>query len=241
MIVKTPAVGITTYSATNTLAGVDVDTAMVPQAYIDAVRRSGGRPVLLPPADDMGEASAAVTGVDAVLLPGGTDLDPATYKASRHPRTQPPDTRRDRWEIAVTSHALIQGVPLLGICRGMQILNVTLGGTLHQHIPDKVGHGRHGNDDGTGFGSHPVIVSERRCLLRSILPEYGVFDVPTRHHQAVDFPGNNLWPVAWEKDGTVEAIELQVPGYFAVGVQWHPERGTDPRLFKALVQAAASG
>src|ERR1700678_4093820 len=142
----------------------------------------------------------------------------------------------------VTASALELAVPLLAICRGMQALNVCRGGTLHQHVEDLVGHVRH---DGPqhGFGRHSVHVAED-SLLASVLPSSAFFDVPTHHHQAVDLVGDGLQAVAWEEDGLIEAVEAGpselggLPG-FVLGVQWHPEQGSDPRLFAALVAAAA--
>ena len=140
--------------------------------------------------------------------PGGhgrTRFDPARYGVSRHPRTQAPATLRDAWDLAVTSHALRLGVPLLAICRGMQVLNVCRGGTLHQHLPDLVGHGRHDGPP-NGFGLHHVQISPD-SMLAGILPDDGFLDVPTHHHQAVDLIGDGLKAVAWEEDGTIEAVE----------------------------------
>jgi len=214
---------------------------MLPWVYVDAVRRSGGRPVLLPPGGDDVEASATVAGLDGLVVSGGPDVDPVTYGADRHEQTQIPVTLRDAWDLAVTGHALRRGVPLLAICRGMQILNVCRGGTLHQHIPDVVGHGRHSGPP-NGFGLHKVRVSAD-SMLAQILPEDGYLEVPTRHHQAVDLLGEGLKAVAWEEDGTVEAVEVgpsELGGLsgFVLGIQWHPEQGSDPRLFTALVSAA---
>jgi putative glutamine amidotransferase len=123
----------------------------------------------------------------------------------------------------------------------MQVLNVCRGGTLHQHLPDLVGHGRH-NGPPTGFGLHKVRVS-LDSTLGGILPEVSFFDVPTHHHQAVDLLGDGLKAVAWEEDGTIEAVEpgpSELGGFpgFALGVQWHPEQGSDARLFTVLVNAA---
>jgi putative glutamine amidotransferase len=132
-------------------------------------------------------------------------------------------------------------VPLLAICRGMQVLNVCRGGTLHQHVPDLVGHDRH--DGGAGkYGQHRVRVSPG-SLLAGIIPDDGHFEVPTHHHQAVDLLGDGLKAVAWEEDGTVEAVEagpsaLDGLSGFVLGVQWHPEQGNDMRVFTALVSAA---
>jgi putative glutamine amidotransferase len=238
----TPAIGITTYDDHASWRNWSARAAMLPWMYVEAVRRSGGRPVLLPPGGDEDEASATVAGLDGLIVSGGPDIDPARYGAARHPKTQPPVTVRDSWDFAATKSALALGVPLLAICRGMQVLNVCRGGTLHQHVPDLVGHRRHeGSAD--GFGMHHVRVSPDSALAR-ILPEDGHFGVPTHHHQAVDLLGEGLKAVAWEEDGMIEAVEAgpsELDGLsgFVLGVQWHPEQGNDPRLFTALVGAAS--
>jgi gamma-glutamyl-gamma-aminobutyrate hydrolase PuuD len=239
----TPVIGITTYEDQASWRGWSARAAMLPYVYVEAVRRSGGRAVLLPPGGDDREASETVADLDGLLVTGGPDIDPVRYGAARHPKTQAPATLRDAWDLAVTSHALRLGVPLLAICRGMQVLNVCRGGTLHQHLPDLVGHGRHDGPP-NGFGLHRVRVSPDSALA-AILPENGFFEVPTHHHQSVDLLGDGLKAVAWEEDGTIEAVEAgpsNVDGVsgFLVGVQWHPEQGSDPRLFGALVGAAAA-
>ena len=138
----TPVIGITTYEDQASWRAWSARAAILPYVYVDSVRRSGGRAVMLPPGGDDDEASATVAGLDGLVVTGGPDIEPVRYGAARHPRTQVPVTARDTWDLSVTSHALRQGVPLLAICRGMQILNVCRGGTLHQHLPDLVGHGR---------------------------------------------------------------------------------------------------
>jgi putative glutamine amidotransferase len=177
-----PVIGITTYEDQARWRNWSARAAMIPYFYVDAVRRSGGRAVLLPPGGDDDEAGATVAGLDGLVVSGGPDIDPARYGAPRHPQTQPSVTLRDSWELAVTGHALRLGVPLLAICRGMQVLNVCRGGTLHQHLPDLVSHARHGGPP-AGFGLHRVRVDPDSALA-GILPEDGYFDVPTRHHQA---------------------------------------------------------
>ncbi len=237
----TPVIGITTYEDHASWRNWSARAAMLPWVYVDAVRHNGGRPVLLPPGGDDDEARDTVAGLDGLVVSGGPDIDPARYGAARHPETQVPVTLRDAWEFAVTGHALRLGVPLLAICRGMQVLNICRGGTLHQHIPDLINNGRHAGAPG-GFGLHKVRVSPD-SVLGGILPEEGYFEVPTRHHQAVDLLGDGLKAVAWEEDGTIEAVEAGpsaldgLPG-FVLGVQWHPEQGSDPRLFTALTGAA---
>ena len=237
----TPVIGITTYEDQASWRGWSARAAMLPYVYVDAVRRSGGRAVMLPPGGDDEEAMATVASLDGLVVTGGPDIDPVRYGAPRHPRTQAPATLRDAWDLNVTSHALRLGVPLLAICRGMQVLNVCRGGTLHQHLPDLVGHGRHDGPP-NGFGLHQVRISPDSTLA-AILPEDGFLDVPTHHHQAVNLLGDGLKAVAWEEDGTIEAVaagpsELDGFSGFVLGVQWHPEQGSDPRLFTALVRAA---
>lgn len=238
----TPVIGITAYDDEAAWRNWKARAAMLPYAYVNAVRHGGGRPVLLPPGGDEAEASATVAGLDGLVVAGGPDVDPARYGRGRHPRTQPPVPVRDAWDLAVTGAALARGVPLLAICRGMQVLNVVRGGTLHQHLPELVGHDGHEGTPGV-YARHPVRISPDSTLA-AIVPQPGYFDVPTYHHQAVDLLGDGLRAVAWAKDGTVEAVEPGpselggLPG-FVLGVQWHPEQGDDMRLFGALAAAAA--
>ncbi|HEX6519002.1 MAG TPA: gamma-glutamyl-gamma-aminobutyrate hydrolase family protein [Streptosporangiaceae bacterium] len=237
-----PVIGITSYEDQAAWRGWNARAALLPYVYVDAVRNAGGRAVLLPPGGSDAEARDTVAGLDGLVVSGGPDIDPARYGAVRHPETQAPVHIRDSWDLAVTTSALSLGVPLLAICRGMQVLNVCRGGTLHQHVADLVGHVRH-NGPAAGFGQHSVQVAEG-SLLSTVLPSGQYFDVPTHHHQAVDLLGDGLTAVAWEEDGLIEAIEagpseLGAMSGFVLGVQWHPEQGDDPRLFRALVAAAA--
>jgi len=234
-----PRIGITAYRAVNSLADMKVGTAMVPYSYLHAVRETGGMPFPLPPGGDDDEAEAMVDMIDGLLMPGGTDINPRRYTNEKtHDETQPPDNVRDAWEMNVLVHALKNGIPVLGVCRGMQVLNVWLKGTLHQHLAHA---GLHGSKT-PGFGSHPVTFApgSRLAGILETRRRGEAVEVPTRHHQGVDKLGRGLRASAWHRDGTVEAVEM--PGKpFVVGVQWHPERGTDPRLFEAFVKAASSG
>ncbi|HWG02129.1 MAG TPA: gamma-glutamyl-gamma-aminobutyrate hydrolase family protein [Trebonia sp.] len=237
----TPTIGITTYHTSAAWRGWSEEGALLPWTYVASIRENGGSTVLLPPNGDAAEAAAEaeniVSRLDGVVIAGGADIDPAMYGAPAHPRADFNSPDRDVWELAVAESALKLGVPLLGICRGAQMLNVASGGTLHQHIPDLVGHEHHSGTT-EGFGTHKVRVTAG-SILKSILPDGGdYFAVPTHHHQAVDKLGDGLVAVAWAGDGIVEAIESELPGNFVVGVQWHPEAGTDPRLFQALIAAA---
>lgn len=228
-----PVIGITTYSSSSVLGGEETGTAMLPSLYITAVRRAGGCPVLLPAGGDYDEGADALTSVDGLILPGGPDIDPRAYRQPRHYKTQPPDLVRDEWEYILTSQALALNIPLLGICRGMQVINVALGGTLHQHIRAFTRH----MPAGTGFSKHNVTI-EPGSKLATIMDGTPLASVTTRHHQCVDLLGRDLRPVAWETDGTVEAVEHATPQRFVLGLQWHPERDDDQRVFGALVAAA---
>ncbi|MET7301816.1 gamma-glutamyl-gamma-aminobutyrate hydrolase family protein [Embleya sp. NPDC005575] len=228
-----PLIGISTYHEESVQWGVwHLPAALLPLDYPTHIQRAGGLAVMLPP--DAPEAAAeTVARVDAVVIAGGPDVRPTRYGAEPHARTGPPNDARDAWESALIEAALASNTPLLAICRGMQLLNVVLGGTLIQHVPDVVGHGGH-----TGPAGKPaahVVAPIPGTLFASLGAE--PYEVPTYHHQAVDRLGRGLVPSARAEDGIVEAVEL--PGEtFALGVQWHPEAGTDRRLAHALIDAA---
>jgi putative glutamine amidotransferase len=222
-----PTIGITTYHMNANWRGWSEEGALLPWTYVKSIRDNGGRPVLLPPGGDVSEAEATVAVLDGIVIAGGGDINPAIYGAVKHPMTDVNAPDRDSWELAIAEAAVRQGVPLLGICRGAQMLNIACGGTLHQHVPDLVGHKQH-SGPADGFGTHKVRVTSG-TIVSSILPGGEFFGVPTHHHQAVDVVGAGL---------TVEAVESTTPGEFLVGVQWHPEQGDDPRLFTALIAAA---
>ncbi|MFD5356940.1 gamma-glutamyl-gamma-aminobutyrate hydrolase family protein [Streptomyces sp. NPDC058657] len=222
-----PFIGISTYFEASVKWGVwELPAALLPAGYPRLVQASGGSAVMLPP-HDPAHAAQVVSRLDGLVIAGGPDVDPRWYGAARDPRSGPPAPERDAWELALIRAALEAGTPLLGICRGMQLLNVALGGTLVQHLE--------GHMDTVGaFGQHPVTtVPGTRCA--AVLP--GGSDVPAYHHQAVDRLGEGLVASAHAADGTVEAVELPQPAW-ALGVQWHPEMGTDLRLTRALVAAA---
>ncbi|OKK15276.1 glutamine amidotransferase [Streptomyces sp. CB00455] len=223
-----PLIGITTYVEDSTRYGVwDVPTSLVPTGYYELVQAAGGAAVLLPP-DDPAAAAEVLSRVDGLVVAGGPDVDPVHYGAARDSRTGAPATVRDRWELALLAAALEADVPVLGICRGMQALNVALGGTLIQHLD--------GHFDVPGAMSwHPVRpVPDTRYA--ALVPEET--QVPTYHHQAVDRLGRGLVASAHAADGTVEAIELPDPARWVLGVQWHPERATDTRVMTSLIAAA---
>ncbi|OXY96253.1 gamma-glutamyl-gamma-aminobutyrate hydrolase family protein [Streptomyces diastatochromogenes] len=224
-----PLIGVSTYLEAGTRWGVwELDAALVPAGYPRLVQRAGGLTAMLPP-DAPERAADAVERLDGLVIAGGPDVDPSRYGAERSPRTGPPAPERDAWELALIEAALAAGVPVLGICRGMQLLNVALGGTLVQHMD--------GHAEVVGvFGSHPV-KPVPGTLYAGIVPEET--SVPTYHHQAVERLGTGLVPSAHAEDGTVEAIELPSSEGWVLGVQWHPEMGKDLRVMQALVRAAS--
>jgi putative glutamine amidotransferase len=231
-----PLIGISTYLEPSARWGVwDLPAALLPAGYHRLVQRAGGAAVLLPP-DDPAEAGPVVARIDGLVIAGGPDIEPVRYGAEPHPRTGPAYRERDAWELALIEAALASGTPLLGICRGMQLLNVALGGTLVQHLPEAVGHDGHVGPTGV-FGQHEVkpVPGTR---LGEVLPEAA--SVPTYHHQAVDRLGRGLLASAHAEDGTPEAVEVADGDGFVLGVQWHPEAGEDVRVMRALVSAAAA-
>jgi putative glutamine amidotransferase len=241
-----PLIGIASYAEEARWGPWTAPAALLPVSYPEQVTAAGGIPVLLPPLPGVARAAARL---DAVVLSGGGDLDPAGYGADPHPLTTRVYPERDRAERALLAAALAEGVPILAICRGMQILNATRGGTLHQHLPDVVGHDGHGAAPGT-FGQHEVRVNPA-SRLGAILGPPGPggelrLTVPTQHHQAIGQLGSGLIATAWADDGTIEAVEPgpaqpgRDGGQFLIGVQWHPEAGPDSRLFQALIAAARS-
>ncbi|MEU6887090.1 gamma-glutamyl-gamma-aminobutyrate hydrolase family protein [Streptomyces viridosporus] len=224
-----PLIGISTYEESDVRWGVwRLDAVLLPAGYPRLVRRAGGLAALLPP-DAPEHAAAAVARLDGLVIAGGPDVEPARYGVEPDPRTGPPARARDAWELALIEAALERGLPLLGICRGMQLLNVALGGTLVQHVDG------HAEVPGV-FGRHPVkpVPGTRYAGL---VPEEA--SVPAFHHQAVDRLGGGLVPSAHAEDGTVEAVELPAAPW-VLGVQWHPEMGDDVRVMRALVEAAAA-
>jgi len=218
--------------------------AAAPAPYLEALQRAGAAGAVLMPVELAEEpAGALIDRFDGLLLLGGGDLDPKTYGAHPVAEVYGVTARRDSFELALARAALDAGVPIFGVCRGHQVLNVALGGTLHQHLAsgeDGVSHGLPGVEGGATM--HPVRV-EPGSRVAGALGVDGC-EVSSHHHQAIDGPGAGLTTVAWADDGIVEGVELGDSDTWVVGVQWHPEdtAATDPvqqRLFDTFVTEAA--
>lgn len=209
--------------------------SFLPGVYLDGVTLSGGIAMLLPPQSvDATIAARVVEGLDGLIITGGKDIDPATYGHAPHPATEEPARDRDAWEFALLAAALRRGVPVLGICRGAQVLNVALGGTLHQHLPDIVGHSGHRAGNAV-FAISTVRTVEGSTVHALVGPSV---QAKCYHHQAIDRLGEGLVVSAVDAEGVIEAVEHTGPS-FVVAVQWHPEENLDDlRLFAGLVEAA---
>jgi len=228
---RRPRIGITTYLEPTIWGVWERDASLLPRVYLDSVVAAGGVPLLLPP---VGTDPSVLEILDGLIIAGGCDVDPGSYDAAPHPETVDTRPGRDEHEAILIRAALDQDLPLLAICRGLQMLNVTLGGTLQQHLPDAVAHDEHRPSPAV-FGRTDVKI-EPESLTGKLFGEWTT--VHCYHHQAVDVIAPDLRVTARAGDGTVEAAE--VAGHdFALGVQWHPEENPDDlRLFTALVEAA---
>ena len=232
-----PVIGLTTYLEQAKTGIWDVPAAFLPKVYFEAVNRAGGIAVLLPPQPvDANVAARVLDGLEGLIITGGKDVDPARYGQEPHPATDEPRRDRDAWEDALLTAAIERELPFLGICRGAQVLNVALGGTLHQHLPDVLGTTRYNAGGGT-FTENMVAV-EASTRLAAVLSGTDSLDIKSYHHQAIDVLADGLVVSARSDDGTVQAVELEaVP--FGLAVQWHPEENPDDiRLFEGLVDAA---
>ena len=230
-----PVIGVSAYCEQARWGVWEREAVVLPRRYVDAVAAAGGIPVLLPPEPGIGDALARL---DGLMLSGGGDIDPARYGAQPSDQLTSVRAERDAGEFALLDTATSLRLPVLGICRGMQVINVARGGSLHQHLPDVVGHDGHAPTAGA-FGQHEVRVAAGSRVSEILGLRDGLaITTPTHHHQAVDRLGKGLTATAWAADGTIEAFEADGGDQFLVAVQWHPEAGDDPTLFRALVAAA---
>jgi len=237
---RRPRVGLCTAVERARWTVWDQEAFLLSRSYADAIGRAGGIAMMLPPDPWLVEHPDDVLGaLDGLVLAGGADIDPGTYGAERHPCTIGTRPERDVVEVALTRRAVELDLPLLGICRGMQLLNVACGGTLIQHLPDDVGHTDHRRSLGSfDNADHDVRLAEGSLAARAA----GELRHATKshHHQGVDRLGEGLVESGWSVlDELVEAIEIPGRG-FALGVQWHPEVDPRSRVVGALV-AASSG
>jgi putative glutamine amidotransferase len=226
-----PIIGITSYAEEARWSVWEAPAALIPLAYVDAIARAGGRPLLVPPSEDGIDETLAV--LDGLLFSGGSDIDPEVYGADAHPETNGVRPERDQAELALLEAALARDMPVLAVCRGSQVLNVARGGDLVQHLPEVVGHERHKHTPGV-FADHDVEVLPG-TKLQALVGDHA--PVKSHHHQGFGRLGDGLREAARAEDGTVEAIE-DAERRFAVGVLWHPEEGEDAALFEALVDEA---
>ena len=231
-----PRIGITTYPRRGERRSFGM-----PSAYVDAVRAAGGLSFLLPPGEE--ETGELLEHLDGLVFTGGGDLQPGLFDADHHPTVYGVCRERDAFELALMQAALERRTPLLAICRGLQVLNVALGGDLHLHLPDVRGNEVPHRRTGASAVPHPVRLAEGSAL--ALLYGRSELEVQSWHHQAVDRLGRGLAAIGWAEDGTVEAVEL--PGEsWLLAVQWHPELDEASRrpghpLFGALVRRAAQG
>lgn len=218
----------------------DDEAALTPRAYLDQVQRAGALAVMLPPdAELAADPEQALELCDGLLLAGGADIDPSSYGVARHPQTDETFPERDIFEVAMVRGALERDLPLLGICRGMQLINVARGGTLRQHLPEEFGHHEHRRTPGTFDGAdHDVRLAPDSLAARCAGETRHA--TKSHHHQGVGRLGDGLEISGWaELDDVPEAIEAP-DRRFALGVQWHPEADESSHLIAALVHQAAA-
>jgi len=230
-VTRPPLVGLTTYREHASWGVWSEPADLLPATYAAGVRAAGGVALLLPPgAPDTTEV--ALDAVHGLLIAGGPDVDPDHYEAPRHAATGPPRPDRDHWELALVRAAIARDLPVLAVCRGMQVLNVALGGDLRQHLPDEVGNELHCPTDGV-HGRHGVALAAG-STLHAVLGDDT--EVATYHHQGVGRLGSGLTATGWADDGVVEGIEHEQRRW-VVGVQWHPEAFAGEPIFAAFVAA----
>jgi len=225
-----PVIGLTTYAEETRFGLNDTFSAVLPLSYVHAVHASGGRAVLVTPDDPDIDV---LDGLDGIMFTGGSDVNPDLYGEPPHATTKV-KPERDTAELLLMRAALAADLPLLGICRGMQLMCVAYGGRLHQHLPDVLGHNDHRPVSGPKFGEHPVMLTGG-TLAAKILGDS--VTVNSFHHQGCADPGT-LVPTGWCPDDNLIEVVEDPSKAFAIGVQWHPEDTTDFRVFAAFIEAA---
>ncbi len=236
-----PAIGICTPVGDASFGVWNQQAALLPSGYVSAIRRAGGLALMVAPDPQLVEdPDELLSRIDGLILSGGNDVDPASYGADRQPETLATTPDRDAFEIALTRRAVELDMPVLGICRGMQVLNVAFGGTLLQHLPDVFGHEDHRRVPGSFEGADHDVRLVPGSLAAKAAGEL-LHTSKSHHHQGVDVIGEGLIVTGVAViDDLVEAIEI--PGRrFVLGVQWHPEADERSRVIGALVQAAKQG
>jgi putative glutamine amidotransferase len=228
-----PVIGICARTAPVTLQGSEMTVSLALAAHVDLLACAGCTPVLLPLLPGVEQV---IGQLDGLLVPGGPDVDPALYGGVAHPKTRTGSPVMDAAELALVNGALSAGLPILAICRGLQLLNVHCGGTLHQHLPEIIGNDGHCPEAAAfTLGRHRLTLKPG-SLIAEILSD-GTPETSCHHHQAINHVGTGLTATAWAPDGVIEVVEAT--GHpFAIGVQWEAGHTADERLHRALAQAA---